>query len=130
MNVLDEVTPVTSLEYERSWWRLLQELLLSMSVLTKVTPVTRPEHHMCYLHFYIFLFYDDFIWFIVFNATFSNISTTSWRPVFSGGRSRSTLREPPTMGKQLANFINCGCESSASFFVIYKAGREPTPYWW
>jgi hypothetical protein len=32
------------------------------------------------------------------------------------------------MGKQLVNFITCGCESSAPFFVIYKAGREPTPY--
>jgi len=32
----------------------------------------------------------------MFNATFSNISTISWRPVL----------------------------------VIYKAGREPTPYWW
>jgi hypothetical protein len=32
---------------------------------------------------------------------------------FSGGRSRSTRREPPTMGKQLVNFITCGCESSA-----------------
>jgi hypothetical protein len=49
---------------------------------------------------------------------------------FSGGRSRSTRREPPTMGKQLVNFITCGCESSAPFFVIYTAGREPTPYWW
>jgi hypothetical protein len=29
---------------------------------------------------------------------------------FSGGRSRSTSREPPTMGKQLVNFITCGCE--------------------
>jgi hypothetical protein len=47
---------------------------------------------------------------------------------FSGGRSRSTRREPPTMGKQLVNFITCGCESSAPFVVIYKAGREPTPY--
>jgi acetaldehyde dehydrogenase (acetylating) len=44
------------------------------------------------------------------------------------------------MGKQLVNFITCGCESSAPFvcnlsrvhhlFVIYKAGCEPTPYWW
>jgi len=34
---------------------------------------------------------------------------------FSGGRSRSTRTEPPTMGKQLVNFITCGCESSASF---------------
>jgi CHAD domain-containing protein len=36
----------------------------------------------------------------------------------------STRREPPTLGKQLVNFITCGCESSASFFAIYKAGRE------
>jgi hypothetical protein len=49
----------------------------------------------------------------VFNATFSNISAISWRPVFSGGRNG---REPPTMGKQLVNFITCGCESSATFF--------------
>jgi hypothetical protein len=45
---------------------------------------------------------------------------------FSGGRSLSTRREPPTMGKQLVNFITCGCELSAPFFVIYKAGGEPT----
>jgi len=46
---------------------------------------------------------------------------------FNAGRSR---REPPTMGKQLVNFITCGCESSAHLFVIYIAGREPPPYWW
>jgi len=34
---------------------------------------------------------------------------------FSDGRSRSTRREPPTIGKQLVNFITCGCESSAPF---------------
>jgi len=45
---------------------------------------------------------------------------------FSGGRSRNTRRELLTMGKQLVNFITCGCESSALFFVIYKAGRDPT----
>jgi hypothetical protein len=38
-------------------------------------------------------------------------------------------REPLTMGKQLIIFITCGCKPSAPFFVIYKAGREPTPYW-
>jgi hypothetical protein len=64
------------------------------------------------------------ILFLVLNATFSNISS------FSGGRSRSTRREPPTMGKQLVNFITCGCESSATFFVIYKTGHELTLYWW
>ena len=61
-----------------------------------------------------------------FQQYFSYIMATS----FSGGRNRSTRREPPTMGKQLVNFITCGCESSALFFVIYKAEREPTPYWW
>ena len=39
---------------------------------------------------------------------------------FSGGGSRSTRREPPTLGKQLVNFITCGCEASEPFFVIYK----------
>jgi hypothetical protein len=72
---------------------------------------------------------DDLIWFDFwcFSATFSNISATTG---FSGGRSQSTQREPSTMGKQLVNLITCGCESSASFFVIYKAGCEPTSYWW
>jgi len=46
------------------------------------------------------------------------------------GRSRSTRREPPTMGKQLVNFITCDCESSSPFFGNYKVWREPTPYWW
>ena len=48
---------------------------------------------------------------------------------FKWWKKLSTQREPPTMGKQLVNFITCGCESSAPFFVIYKAGCEPTPYW-
>jgi hypothetical protein len=39
---------------------------------------------------------------------------------FSGGRSWSTRREPPTMGKQLVNFITCGCESNAPFFEFIK----------
>jgi len=46
-----------------------------------------------------------------FQQYFSYIMATS----FSGGRSRSTQTEPPTMGKQLVNFITCGCESSAPF---------------
>jgi hypothetical protein len=36
---------------------------------------------------------------------------------FSGGGSRSTRKEPPTMGKQLVNFITCDCESSAPFLA-------------
>ena len=56
---------------------------------------------------------------LVFNATFSNISAISWRPVLV----MEEEREPLIMGKQLVIFITCGCESSAPFFVIYKAGR-------
>ena len=31
-------------------------------------------------------------------------------------------------GQATGKLITCGCESSAPFFVIYKVGREPTPY--
>ena len=40
---------------------------------------------------------------------------------FSGGGSRSTRREPPTMGKQLVNFITC--ESSAPFLAHLAKGQ-------
>ena len=46
---------------------------------------------------------DWILGFFVFNATFSYIMATS----VSGGRRRSTRREPPTIGKQLVNFITC-----------------------
>ena len=42
----------------------------------------------------------------------------------SGGRSRSTRREQPTMDKQLVSFITCDCESSAPFIVIYKGALQ------
>jgi hypothetical protein len=42
---------------------------------------------------------------------------------FSGGRSRSTRKEPPTMGKQLVNIITCGCESIAPFCNLQSQGR-------
>jgi hypothetical protein len=78
----------------------------------------------------------DSIWFIWFHLLclmplsaifqlYIYIMATS----FSGGGSRSTRRELPTMGKQLVNWITCGSESSAPFVIIYKAGREPTLYW-
>ena len=64
--------------------------------------------------------------FLCVNSTFSNIMVTC----FSGGGSWSTRRDPSTLGKQLVNFITCGYESIAPFFVIYKAGHEPMLYWW
>ena len=67
-----------------------------------------------YLH-HVLVLLELIGWFIVFNATFSNISAIM-ATSFSGGRSRSIGREPPTMDKQLVNFITCGCKSSAPFF--------------
>jgi hypothetical protein len=48
--------------------------------------------------------------------------------LFSGGGSRSTWRDPPTMGKQLVNFITCGCESNATFFNFQSRARTHTVY--
>ena len=70
----------------------------------------------------------------IFRTPFNGRNRQVWLYImatsFSAGRNWSTRREPPTMGKQLVNFITCSCESSAPFFVIYKAGLEPMLYWW
>ena len=50
---------------------------------------------------------------------FSSIMATS----FSGGRSRSTRREPPTIGTQQISFITCDCESSAPFCYLQSRAR-------
>jgi len=42
---------------------------------------------------------------MVFNATFNNISVTSWRSVLLVEENRSTRRNPPTCRKSLTNFI-------------------------
>ena len=75
--------------------------------------------------FWIYLIFLFLVFQRHFQKYFSYIMVTS----FSGRRSRSIRREPPTIGKQLVNFITCCRESSAPFFVIYKAGRGPASYW-
>jgi hypothetical protein len=66
---------------------------------------------------------------LVLNAAFSNISAISWRQVLVVEEAGDPERTTDTGKKQLVNFITCSCESNAPFFVIYKAGREATPYW-
>ena len=61
-----------------------------------------------------------------FQQYFSYIMTIS----VSRGGSQCTRRELPTIGKQLVSFITCICESNALLFATYKAGHEPSPYWW
>jgi hypothetical protein len=72
----------------------------------------------CFIFTHEFMFVLFFVYFWCFNATFSNLSAISWRPVLVVEEAR---REPLTIGKQLVNFITCGCYSSAPFFVTYKS---------
>jgi hypothetical protein len=54
------------------------------------------------------------IWFLIFWClTPLSAIFQLYHDQFSGGRSRTTRREPPTMVKQFVNFITCGCESSS-----------------
>ena len=63
--------------------------------------------------------------FFVFNATFSNISTISWRPVLVAEYPERTTDPGQATGKLYHLRLQVEC----TFFVIYKAGRETTPYW-
>jgi hypothetical protein len=54
--------------------------------------------------------------FLCFNATFSNISAISWQPVLVVEEARVPEREPPTLVKQLANFITCQVGSRVHLF--------------
>jgi hypothetical protein len=64
--------------------------------------------------------------FLVPNATFSNISAISWQPVLVVEKD-GVPEEPPTMGKQLENFITSGYESSASVLLFTKQCTNPRP---
>jgi hypothetical protein len=57
----------------------------------------------------------------VLNATISNISAISWRPVLLVEEAGVSGKNHRIMGKQLVNIITCSCQSSAPIFVIYKA---------
>jgi hypothetical protein len=65
--------------------------------------------------------------FLLFNATFSNISAISWRPVL-------VVEEAGVPGENhrpwANNFITCGCESSAPFCNLQSRERthaDPFP---
>jgi hypothetical protein len=103
LNVLNEIhTRSTMSRYLNIWYQFIDILSLQYACIVLV------ETRVC-----SFGKHDWLIFGVErhFQQYFSYIMATS----FSGGRSRSTRREPPTMGKQLVNFITCGCESSAPF---------------
>jgi hypothetical protein len=68
-----------------------------------------------------------FGWLLVLNATFSNISAISWRPVLvveEAGVPERTTDHGQVTGKLYHLRLRVEC----TLFVIYKAGREPTQY--
>ena len=65
-------------------------------------------------------------WFSVFNATFSNISAISWRPVL-------VVKEAGVPGENHRSWASnwkTVSQVECTLFVINKAKCEPTPYWW
>jgi hypothetical protein len=58
---------------------------------------------------------EDWFRFLLFYRHFQQYFNYIMAISFSGGGSRIIRREPPTMGKQLVNFIICGWESNAPY---------------
>ena len=76
------------------------------------------------------LFFNrDLIWFLVLNTTFSNISAISWRPVIVREEA-GVPGENHDHGQATGKLDHLRLRVECTLFVIYKAGREPTPYWW
>jgi len=66
------------------------------------------------------------VWFLVFDATFSNISAISWRPVL-------VVEEAGVPGENhgqaTGKLYHLRLRVECTLCVIYKVGREPMPYW-
>jgi len=63
------------------------------------------------------------------NATFSNILSISWRPVLVVEEAGYPVRTTD-QGQATGNLYHLRLRVECTIFVNYKAGREPTPYWW
>jgi hypothetical protein len=77
---------------------------------------------------YVFIIFD-LIWFIVLNVTFNNISAISWRPVLVVAEA-GVPAENHDHGQATGKLYHLQLRVEYTLFVIYKVGREPTPYWW
>jgi hypothetical protein len=64
---------------------------------------------------------------IVFNATFSNISAISWRPVLVVEEA-GVLERTTDHGQATGKLYHLRLRVECTLFAIYKAGRESTPY--
>ena len=98
-------------------FKIKDNMTMTVAKRTSMHYITKWQIHVSSL-----TLYNWFDWFIVFNATFSNIMATS----FSGGRSQSTWWEPQTMGKQTdhGKLYHLRLRVECTLFVIYKAGLK------
>ena len=71
----------------------------------------------------------ELILFIVFNATFSNIAAISWRPALVVEEGGVPVENHRTWASNWRTLSFATASLVHRFFVIYKAGCEPTPYW-
>ena len=65
--------------------------------------------------------------FLVFTATFSNISAISWQPVLVAEEA-GVPGENHRLGQATGKLYHLRLRVECTLFVIYKAGRKPTPY--
>jgi hypothetical protein len=70
--------------------------------------------------------FSIYVWCI--NGTFNNISAISWQPVLVVEETEYPERTTDH-GEATGKLYHLRCESIAPFLVIYKARREPMPYW-
>ena len=63
-----------------------------------------------------------------FSAIFSNISAISWRPALVVEEAGVPGENDPEQAT--GKLYHLRLRAECTFFVIYKAGHESTPYWW
>ena len=102
-----------SVANECTWWRLFQEHVVDNKLDIYVF-ITR-KIQLCLIDWFL-MFWRHF------QQYFSYIMATS----FSGGGNRRTTDHGQATSKHYHLRLRVEC----TFFVIYKAGRKPTPYWW
>jgi hypothetical protein len=86
----------------------------------KLITITVEDNDLCYL-FYLFYFW-------CFNATFNNSSAISWRPVLVVEEAEYPEIDTDN-GQATGTLYHLRLRVECTLFVIYKAGREFTPYW-
>jgi hypothetical protein len=67
--------------------------------------------------------------FFIFSATFINISAISWRPVLVVEEAGVPGEKHRPWASNWYKLYHLRMRVECTLFVIYKAGREPTPYW-